>query len=181
MDVAFVCTGNRFRSPLAAAIFARETADLPVQIHSLGLLSLGAAPALPEAVELAHGIGLDLSAHRARDLAQVNLEQLDLVLGFEKMHVSASVVDGNAPFERTFTLPELVRLLQALPDPPPEPEPADRAQARIEQAHTLRASEPRSRPALEIADPLGRSLSAQRRVAEEIRELVSELATRLFA
>jgi hypothetical protein len=40
--------------------------------------------------------------------------------------------------------------------------------------------EPRNLPAAEIADPLGRPLSAQRRTAEEIRELVSELTARLF-
>jgi protein-tyrosine-phosphatase len=151
-----------------------------VRIRSLGLLPLGAAPALPEAVELGRAVGVDLSEHRARDLSEVGLEQVDLVLGFEQIHVSAAVVDGHAAIDRTFTLPELVGLLRAVRDPFSQPDPVERSRARIEQAHALRVSEPLNRPAPEITDPLGQPLSAQRRTAEEIRELVSELTARLF-
>jgi protein-tyrosine-phosphatase len=160
-------------------LLARDGAGLPLQIHSLGLLSLGAAPALPEAVELAQAIGLDLSGHRARDLTQLDLRPVDLVLGFEQIHVSTAVVDGYAAIERTFTLPELVELLAALPDEPSSPEPVERARARIERAHALRSDE-RNRAVPEIADPLGRPRSAQRRLADEIRALVSELHDQLF-
>jgi protein-tyrosine phosphatase len=138
-------------------------------------------PALPEAVELAAAIGLDLSSHRARQLAEVELGDSDLVLGFEQIHVSAAVVDGQAAIGRTFTLPELVELLAALPDEPASPEPIERARERIERAHALRSGNRRNRAAPEIADPLGRPRAAQWRTADEIRALVSELATRLFA
>jgi hypothetical protein len=37
-EVVFVCTGNRFRSPLAAALFGRATAGLPVSVSSRGTL-----------------------------------------------------------------------------------------------------------------------------------------------
>ena len=108
LRVAFVCTGNRFRSPLAAALFESEAEGLPVEIASLGTLELGEEPALPEAVALAEGLGLDLSAHRARSVAELELGAYDLVLGFERKHVVASVVDAKAKIERTFTLPELL-------------------------------------------------------------------------
>jgi protein-tyrosine-phosphatase len=139
-------------------------------------------PALPEAVKLASKIGLDLASHRARQLAEVELSDSDLVLGFEQIHVSAAVVDGQAALGRTFTLPELVGLLQKLPEGSTDRrvDPVETARARVEQAHALRAASPQNRSAPEIDDPLGRPLSVQRRTAEEIRFLVAELAARLF-
>ncbi len=151
-----------------------------MQVESLGLLELGGVPALPEAVEFATGFGLDLSRHRARELAQADLAQCDLVLGFEQIHVSAAVVDGRAPIEQTFTLPELVALLGKVSPPWSAGEGIEAAHTRIEEAHALRRSGPRRRSVEEIRDPLGRPLSLQRRIAEEIRLLVSELAVRLF-
>jgi len=139
-------------------------------------------PALPEAIELATATGLDLSNHRARQLADVELSASDLVLGFEQIHVSAAVVDGQAAIGRTFTLPELVALLQKLPEASTggRGTAVEEARARVVQAHALRAASPQSRSAPEIDDPLGRPLSVQRRTAEEIRFLVAELASRLF-
>jgi protein-tyrosine phosphatase len=180
-EVAFVCTGNRFRSPLAAALFAAEAGKLPVRVCSLGVLELGPAPALPEAIELAESFGLDVSGHRARDLAQLDLEPFDLVVGFERMHVRAAVVDGLAHMERTFTLPELVELLEGLPDPASGPDPVDRAGTRVAQAHELRPPGFRTRPMAEIADPLGRSAREQRRTAHELQAFVERLAKLLFA
>ena len=68
LSVAFVCTGNRFRSPIAEALFVRDTEGLPVRTESLGTLDLGPRPAVPEAVALAETMGLDLSGHLARSL-----------------------------------------------------------------------------------------------------------------
>src|SRR5436190_16149246 len=131
-EVAFVCTGNRFRSPLAAAAFASQVA-VPVTTVSAGLLGLGPVPALPEAVELARSFGLDLASHRARDLSVVDLEPFDLVLGFERSHVQAAVVDASALIERTFTLPELVLLLEEIPERATPAAPVIRGRERVAQ------------------------------------------------
>ena len=152
-----------------------------MEISSLGTLELGSVPALPEAVEAADGFGVDLSRHRARSIGEVDLEPFDLVLGFERMHVAAAVVDGGAHLDRTFTLPELVDLLHLLPGPPLATDPVERARVRIRQAHAARPPDFRSRPVLEIADPLGRTRRAQHETAVEVRELVAELARALVS
>jgi protein-tyrosine-phosphatase len=180
LRVAFVCTGNRFRSPLAAALLARERERLPLRIDSLGTLDLGSRPALPEAISIAKGYGLDLSGHRARALASIDLEPFDLVLGFERMHVMASVVEARAAVERTFTLPELVELLRRLPGPPLPTDPVERALVRIRQAHAARPRGFRNGPMPELGDPLGLTLQAQRETAAELAALVSALAGSLF-
>jgi protein-tyrosine-phosphatase len=180
LRVAFVCTGNRFRSPLAAALLARNAEGLPLHIVSLGTLDLGSKPALPEAVAIGEELGLDLSGHASRNLAAVDLGPFDLVLGFERTHVRSSVVDAGADLERTFTLPELVGLLRRLPGPPLPTDPVERARVRIRQAHAARPHGFRSAPVLELGDPLGKTHQEQRRTAAELSKLVSELAVSLF-
>jgi len=178
--VAFVCTGNRFRSPIAAALLARETRDLPLRIASLGTLDLGRERALPEAVAIAGELGLDIYGHRARSVTKIDLERFHLVLGFERKHVMSSVVDAEALIEHTFTLPELVELLEGLPTGPEPADPIERALLRIRRAHEARAPDYRARPFPEVDDPLGMTMPAQRKTAHELEALVSELVQLLF-
>jgi protein-tyrosine-phosphatase len=152
-----------------------------VAVDSLGTLELGPVPALPEAVKIAESYGLDLSGHRARNIAGVDLEACDLVLGFEQMHVAAAVVDGGARLERTFTLPELLGLLDAVSELPRQAQALEQARTRIQQAHAARPLDERANAVPEIADPLGKAPAAQRRTAEELRALVTDLSRRLFA
>jgi protein-tyrosine phosphatase len=178
-QVAFVCTGNRFRSPLAAAAFATRV-EVPVQTVSAGLLELGPVPALPEAVKLAQSFRLDLTSHRARELSGVDLEPFDLVLGFERTHVQAAVVDASAHIERTFTLPELVLLLEQVPDRAAQTAPIARARERVAEAHAARAPSFRTSGMPEVVDPLGRSRREQRAIGEEVHRLTDRLAELLF-
>jgi protein-tyrosine-phosphatase len=160
-------------------LLAGRAKDLPVAVDSLGTLELGPVPALPEAVEIAQDYGVDLSPHRARSLAEADLSPYDLVVGFEQMHVATAVVDGGAALERAFTLPELVGLLEETPAAV-QGDVTKRARAKIRAAHTARAADYPRNSVPEIADPLGKTWPAQRRTAEELRELVDELASRLF-
>src|SRR5438128_7342059 len=112
-SITFVCTGNRFRSPLAEAFVHRLTLGLPVTADSYGTLSLEDAPPLPEAVELALSCGISLSDHRTRYLNKASLQDVDLLLGFEPAHVHQAVVDARAPRERSFTVRDFVALLRA--------------------------------------------------------------------
>src|SRR5207247_4399470 len=109
--VAFVCTGNRFRSVLAAAAFGSAAGGLPVHAESYGTLDLGPAAPLPEAIREASAIGLDVSSHAARSLNEADLGGASLVVGFEAQHVVAAVDVAGALVERIFVLPELVDLL----------------------------------------------------------------------
>jgi protein-tyrosine-phosphatase len=177
LTVVFVCTGNRFRSPLAELIFRRAAGDVPVRTASRGTLELGPLPALPEALEEAERLGLDLASHRARPIDGEDLSSMDLVLGFERMHVVAAVVEASAPRERTFTLPELVELLEA-GERPSASEPVERAREAISAAATAR----RDRHAVpEVLDPIGQPRQVFRETAAELEDLVGRLTDRLFA
>ena len=151
-----------------------------MRIASLGTIDLGRERALPEAVAIAESMGLDIVGHRARSISKGDLEPFHLVLGFERKHVMASVVDADARIEHTFTLPELVELLEGLPPAPEPADPIERALHRVRRAHEARAPDYREQPFPEITDPLGMSIQDQRDTAHELEALVNELLRLLF-
>jgi protein-tyrosine phosphatase len=178
-EIVLICTGNRFRSPMAEALLARATEGLPVQVRSVGTLDLGPVPVLSEAAVEASRFGIDLSAHRARPLTGESLADADLVLGFERLHVAKAVVEAGARPERTFTVPELAERLAEVDLPVGGP-PNERARAAVALAHEARPTGAGSALFPELADPLGRPPEVQRQTADRVQELVSELATALF-
>lgn len=76
--ILVVCTGNICRSPVAAAMLQSHKPRLTVV--SAGLGALVGHPADAQAGRLAEADGLDLAAHRARQLDGDMLSESDLVL-----------------------------------------------------------------------------------------------------
>jgi protein-tyrosine-phosphatase len=92
-SVLFVCTANRFRSPLAAAMFWRaleqeRDADVTGAIRRAGAWSVRSAgtwatpgrPVLPEVDQAAQGLGLNLADHRSERVSGELLSEYDLIL-----------------------------------------------------------------------------------------------------
>ena len=176
LDVTFICTGNRCRSPFAEVALLRLGGSLPLRVTSCGTLDLAGEPSTSEMISAAHALGLDLDPHRSRHLSLVNLEHADLVLGFELEHMAAAVVNGGAPANKVFLLKEIVRLLEVVP-PSPEGDLESRARARIERAAELRSFDHTHRAGEGISDPFGRSA----RVYAETAELIQDHCRRLIA
>jgi low molecular weight protein-tyrosine phosphatase len=174
-DLVVICSGNRFRSPLAEAILRSRTEGLPVRIRSFGTLDLPAGQALPQALELAPEYGLDLMTHRSRPLGGTDLSDADLVIGFELVHVSMAVVGANAPRERTFLITELASALDEAEPPEGNGEvgPARTAVRLADAARTTGSPQ-------EIRDPIGGPVSGYRKAADEVYRLTSRVAERLF-
>jgi protein-tyrosine-phosphatase len=178
LDVEFVCTGNRARSPLAEALFRRRTLDLPVRVRSSGVLDADGNPALPEAIEAAAHLDLDLAAHRSRALRPGDLSGADLVVGFEEVHIAVAIETGGAPAERTFLLLELPELLERAPALDVEP-PLSRARATIAELHRRRLSEPLAGTP-PLPDPYGQPSYVHVESARVIDAVTAQLAARLF-
>jgi protein-tyrosine phosphatase len=177
-DIVVICTGNRFRSPIAASILRGATDGLPVRVRSFGTLDLAPSQVLPEALELAPALGLDLASHRSCPLAGQDLGSADLVIGFERIHVSRAVVDSGAPYERTFLLTELVDRLEGV-TLPEGLEPVERARAAVRAADEARTGAKRAIPE-EIADPIGGRPAVFRASADRVSGLTQRLARLLF-
>ena len=175
----FICTGNRCRSPFAAALFSHLTRDLPVDVGSAGTLDSSPYPAPPEIISVAKHQGLNLGDHRSQSLSIVDLRRADLVIGFELAHVAAAVVQVNAPADKTFTLPELDRLLRQI-GPLPDAGPIERARSAIARAHQHRTSAARFVTGEEIRDPFGGSKRGYEDMAAQITSMCEGIVTQLF-
>ena len=109
------------------------TSGLPVRVSSLGTLDASGMPALADAVELGAAAGFDLAEHRSRTLLGEDLSAADLVVGFERHHVAAAVVEAGAPREKTFGAYELAELLARI-EPPGDLPVVERAREAVSRA-----------------------------------------------
>lgn len=97
--IAFVCTGNTCRSPLAEALCRRLLADtlncepeeLPergFEVASCGLAAIEGQEASPESVAIAEAFGCDLGGHRSRGLTLELLARADHLFTMTGQHRS---------------------------------------------------------------------------------------------
>jgi protein-tyrosine-phosphatase len=177
--VSFVCTGNRFRSALAEAAFRAATDGLPLEVTSFGILELGSARPLREAVRAAEAYGLEISAHLATPLSAADLSETSLVVGFEARHGTAAIELAGARPERVFLLLELVDLLGDV-RPLFEFHPIERAAAAVARAQGRRGAEPAQWARREIPDPAEMREADQAVVGRVVCEGATRLAQLLF-
>jgi protein-tyrosine phosphatase len=184
-SILVVCTGNVCRSPLAegflrAALEGRFGASAP-DVSSAGTAGWQGSSAMPGSVEASAERGVDISGHKGRELVREHVVGADLIVGMAAEHrdaVARSVPDAAG---RTFTLKELVRLLDALPPADPSGLPAEALAARPAEADRLRRSGFEGNPHDEdVVDPLGMPLDGYRAVAWELDEWSRRLADGLF-
>ena len=95
--IAFVCTGNTCRSPMAEALAraalaerlevpSGEIARFGFSVQSLGVFAQNGAPASPLAVEVMAAENLDLSTHRARTATLEEVLRMDRVYALTRGH-----------------------------------------------------------------------------------------------
>jgi protein-tyrosine-phosphatase len=160
---------------------ARLTEPLGVAVGSAGVLELPGEGPPAETVRAAERLGLDLADHLSVPLSGVNLADADLVLGFERSHVAAAVVDGGSAPDRTFNLIELASLLRdGVAGAHKDMHPLDRARQRIATAHRTRFDTARFVPGEEVLDPIGLPLQVHIDMAAQVQELCALVAGELF-
>lgn len=81
-NVLFVCIGNICRSPMAEALFAHALPDRVV--CSAGLQALVGHGADQCAIELMQERGIDISEHRAQQLASWMVHESDLIVTMDR-------------------------------------------------------------------------------------------------
>ncbi|HOE35425.1 MAG: low molecular weight protein arginine phosphatase [Chloroflexi bacterium] len=120
--VLFVCTANRFRSPLAQVIFQGLLRKMPSaadwRVESAGTWGDPNLPAMPEAVEEARKRNLNLDNHRSRLLTPRMMNQFDLVLVMETGHKEALQAEFPTVSSRIYLLSEVCGGVPfSIPDP----------------------------------------------------------------
>lgn len=103
--ILILCVGNICRSPIAEALLKQEFPEK--KIWSAGLGALVGSPADPLSVEVAAAHGVDMSAHRAQQLASWMCQAADLILVMEQFQKTE--VEQQYPLVRgkVFRLGEL--------------------------------------------------------------------------
>jgi glycine hydroxymethyltransferase len=182
--VLFVCTGNICRSPMAQGYLdelLRERGGLEFQVESAGVFGWEDSPAANESVLALQEQGIDISSHVARRLNRPMVERADVVVAMAAEHRDAVVRLSPASAARTFTLKELVYLLDRLNGSAPPPgSPEERTRQAIAAAAALRDAGPMDLFDEDVGDPLGLGIEAFRATAWEIGGYVERLVDGLL-
>ena len=88
-NLLIVCVGNICRSPMAEYLLRAEFESDGLKVHSAGLGALVGQPAHLVAQELMAAKGIDISAHRAKQLDEQMINAADLVLTMESWQTSS--------------------------------------------------------------------------------------------
>lgn len=181
-SILVVCTGNICRSPIAEGLLRDALSErfgpAAPTVSSAGTWGVEGSGATPEAVAAASERGIDIAEHRARRVSTVATTDADLVLAMAGEHREELTEPGLE--DRTFTLKELVRLLESLPAAPVGSEP-DSLTGRVAQAAAVRRAGFAGNPLDEdVADPLGLPLQSYRAIAWELDEWITRLVDGLY-
>jgi protein-tyrosine phosphatase len=179
-----VCTGNVCRSPIAEGLLcnamrARFGEGAPA-VSSAGTQGWEGRPAMPESVAAARERGADIAGHVACALTPAMVENATLVVTMAREHGDEIARFGPDARAKTFTLKELVRILDTLPAVP-EGAQIETLAARRNAADAARRAGFQGNPLDDdIADPLGLPFDSYRAIAWELDEWVGRLDEGLF-
>ena len=121
-SVLFVCTGNQFRSPIAAETFREQLArdGLVGQwtVGSAGTWTTSGRQVLPEAVRLARSCGISIDGHKTRMISAEILEEADLIMVMEQGHKESLQVEFPFARKKVHLLSQVLDgLVYDIPDP----------------------------------------------------------------
>lgn len=87
--VLFVCTGNSCRSVMAQGLLQKAMKERNrgnVEVLSAGVAALAGVGATPETLRLLAQEGINMSAHRSRQVNRIMLKSADLILAMDDTH-----------------------------------------------------------------------------------------------
>ncbi len=152
------------------ALLARDLSAIgsPFQVSSAGLLDWD-EPADPDAARAMVAFGIDLSEHRSRPVADLDLSSFDLILTMTREHVRELVIREPDLLPVTFTAKSFARTLAA---------PRENALVGdvAERVRSLSADRPLAAmlgmsPDDDVADPYRLGQEAFNTIAEELSGL----------
>lgn len=128
LSVLFVCTANKIRSPIAAALFRRRLEQARSdwrewRIESAGTWGMDGEGASKNALAVMLRRGIDLSTHLARTVNEEMLQSFSLILTMEQGHKEALQIEFPQVAERVYMLSEMIGMYAQVDDPVGRPLP----------------------------------------------------------
>ena len=119
MKIVIVCTGNTCRSPMAEALLRQIAGgDGSTQVISGGLFAAEGAGASENAVRAMREMGLDISAHTAKNINASVVRAADLILTMTRAHRDVLLeLFGPAAAQKTYPLLEYIGEAGDVADP----------------------------------------------------------------
>ena len=121
-SVLFVCTANRFRSPIAAALFSRrlqqENLAMNWSVGSAGTWAEPGLPVIPSSKWISDHFGVNLESHRSIRMVGELLTWYDLILVMENSHQESLIAEFPKIKDKVFLLTKVATdVAYNIPDP----------------------------------------------------------------
>lgn len=114
IKVMFICTGNICRSAMAHAIMEKEIKERnkenEIQVYSCGTFAEDGSYASVNAIEAMEYYDINLKGHRATNIINSNIKEMDIILCATKDHKRMVFNLYPELKERTFTMKEFAEL-----------------------------------------------------------------------
>ena len=104
--IAFVCTGNTCRSPMAKVIFKNLASEMEIEVICRGLVVLFPEPSNPKAELVLRNHELSLGNHVTKQLREEDIDSETLVLTMTENQKSKVIEQYNP--KNVFTIKEFV-------------------------------------------------------------------------
>lgn len=110
MKIMFICTGNICRSAMAHAMLEKKVVEnkKDVEVYSCGLFAEDGDIPTKEAIEVMKEYDIDLTKHRATNIKNSNIEEMDIILCATVAHKNSVLAMYPKLNEKVFTLKEYV-------------------------------------------------------------------------
>ena len=111
MKIMFICTGNICRSAMADWLLKKKLKDLKrqdIQVYSSGIYAYDGDISTWEAKEVMKEYEVDLKEHRATNIRNSNIKEMDLILCATKSHKIAVLDIYPELKEKVYTMKEYV-------------------------------------------------------------------------
>ncbi|MCL2342219.1 MAG: low molecular weight protein arginine phosphatase [Firmicutes bacterium] len=108
MKIMFICTGNICRSAMAEEMLENmvkeETKN--IEVYSCGIFAEDGGAATDNAIEVMKEYGIDLSEHRATNIRNSNIKDMDIILCATTAHKNNVINMYPDLSDRTYTIKE---------------------------------------------------------------------------
>ena len=112
MNIMYVCTGNICRSAMAEALLKKKVEDLGlknINVYSCGVYAEnGDTPTWEAKSVMFDEYGIDMSGHRATNIYNSKIKEMDLILCATMSHKHATVDIYPELKDKVFTMKEFV-------------------------------------------------------------------------